>query len=64
MSEWRFPGGAMLATQTPDAPVEPKYIQQVKLSPYFVEFSLFGFCPTSKSSWNWYLQNKVRLTHL
>lgn len=40
----------MLATQTPDAPVEPKYIQQVKLSPYFVEFSLFGFCPTSKSS--------------
>lgn len=29
----------MLATQTPDAPVEPKHVQQVKLSSSFVEFS-------------------------
>lgn len=40
----------MLATQTPDAPVEPKYVQQVKLSSYFIEFSLLGFCLTPKSS--------------
>lgn len=32
MLEWSFPEGAMLATQTPDAPVDPKYVQQVKLS--------------------------------
>lgn len=41
----------MLATQTPDAPVEAKHVQQVKLSSYWVELSLVCFWHTSKSSW-------------